>query len=152
MQTVLSSASDGLSIFQADWFPELSFISAHSDREGPSEAGWFQGLPEAVFSCLPSCLKCISAKWNALLSEGTVATPPPSDPLVQSMFCVLVQHHTGFWIHEDICRLQYFLKVLCICCSFDWCDLRVKESEGGGVCCPGQVLSSLPEAAPAGGT
>ena len=30
---------------------------AYSGREGPSESGQFQGLPEAILSCLPSCLR-----------------------------------------------------------------------------------------------
>lgn len=66
---------------------------------------------------------------------------PLSEPLVQSVYCVLVQHHVGFWLHEDIFRSQYFLKFLCICCCFGWCDSGPKDFEC--VCVWGVALGRL---------
>ena len=36
---------------------ELSTCIAHSGKEEPNESDQFQGLPEAILSSLPSCLK-----------------------------------------------------------------------------------------------
>ena len=33
-------------------------------EEGPGESGQFQGLPNTVLSCLPSCLKSLPAECN----------------------------------------------------------------------------------------
>ena len=35
----------------------LSAFIAYSGKEELSESGQFQGLPEAIFSCLPFCLR-----------------------------------------------------------------------------------------------
>jgi hypothetical protein len=48
-----------------------TFIT-HSAREGPGESAQFQGLLEAILSCLPSCSKRFLAGGNVSILEETV--------------------------------------------------------------------------------
>jgi hypothetical protein len=63
------------SSLQLSW-SEIFFFwqlaSACPGREGSSHSVQFQGLPEAILSRLPSCLKSFAASWNGLISEETV--------------------------------------------------------------------------------
>lgn len=66
VQLILES-SLGSASFCLRWGSQLPPPS-HSDWEGPSESGHFQGLPEAVLSCLRS----FPAGWNVSILEETV--------------------------------------------------------------------------------
>ena len=46
------------------FWERLSALIAYSGREGPSESVKFQGLPEAILNCLPSCLKRSPVGWT----------------------------------------------------------------------------------------
>lgn len=49
---------------------------AYSGREGLSESARFQGPPEAISCCLPSCLNSFCAGWTiSIFYETTVAQP-----------------------------------------------------------------------------
>lgn len=48
-------------IFLQPFFSEIQLLLLIGPG-GPSQSGQFQGLPETIFSCLPSCLKS-SAAW-----------------------------------------------------------------------------------------
>lgn len=63
---LLPRSWSGLRIFPAAWL-------VSSPREGPSESGEFQGLPEAISSCLPSGLKA-SLKNGIFQSQGNYDT------------------------------------------------------------------------------
>jgi hypothetical protein len=41
---------------------------------GGSDSGQFQGLPEAILSCSPPCLKSFSGGWNVYISKETVTS------------------------------------------------------------------------------
>jgi len=65
-------------VFAAAWFiwQWLSAVSiAYSGSKGSSKFGQFQGLPEAIMTCLPSCLISFPAEWNVLISEETYRMP-----------------------------------------------------------------------------
>lgn len=55
----------------------LSAFIDYCGREGPSESGQFQGLPGALLSCLPSCLRSFSVERNVSILQKTVTTSPP---------------------------------------------------------------------------
>jgi hypothetical protein len=50
---------------------KLLAFTADTGKRGPSESGQFQGVLEAVLSCLPSCLKMFPAGWDVSISEET---------------------------------------------------------------------------------
>ena len=56
----------------------LSAFIPYSGREGPSESGQFQGLPEALLSCLLPVLRSIPVGWNV--------SPSLKDPAVLPCF------------------------------------------------------------------
>lgn len=64
------------SFYQLTWSqPFIAFIASgnyYSGWEGQSESCWFQGLPEALSSCLCSCFKNFPTGWNVSISMQTV--------------------------------------------------------------------------------
>ena len=68
-----------VSVFTAQLVSESSLLlgSAYSGREGPGESDQFQALPEAVLSCLPSCLRRSLQGGMFLISEETVTLSLP---------------------------------------------------------------------------
>lgn len=53
---------------------EISTLIAYSCREGLSKSDQFQGLPETLWNCSPSCLRSFPAAWNAPVLEETYRT------------------------------------------------------------------------------
>ena len=67
VQLVSASPTTGFRAFFAAQLTPLwekdSAFTAYNKREGPNESSQFQGVPEAIFSCLVSCLKGVQAGW-----------------------------------------------------------------------------------------
>lgn len=71
----------------------LSVWLVSSPREGPSELGEFQGLPEAISSCLPSGLKA-SLQNGIFQSQGNYDTPLVITPQVSNCTFIKFSRNT----------------------------------------------------------
>ena len=56
--TCLAESSVKLALSQSDSRQSLLLVYTLLLREGPREAGQFQGFPEAIFNCLLPVLRC----------------------------------------------------------------------------------------------
>jgi hypothetical protein len=73
---LLPGSWSGIRVFFALSEKGLSAFVAYFDREGPGRSTQFQELPEAILSCLPSCLKsfptgmaCFNLPGNCYTTE-----------------------------------------------------------------------------------